>query len=383
MAHEQSIKQADLERALGRLFVTDAVRVDQWRCEPISYLQYRPGRRILRVNGTAVRSGQRVPWSVVAKCFSDAGSGPRATEATIGSERELHAYTSGLLANLPPGIVAPRLLGIVRRPNGETLLWLEDVSDLYGGNWSLARFGLAARQLGQFNGAFLVDREVPTYDWLSRRWAEAHSDPEAARVARDRVSASWQRPEVRASLPTSLAEPLDHLLRDQAAFIAALDRVPSTLCHHDAAQANLFARRSAEGHDETVAIDWEEIGPGAVGAEIATLVFGTLRRGDFEVERADELDHVAFDGYLDGLHAAGWDGNPLLVRFGFAAAVALRWYVLTGLIRTVGDNALRTTVIENTGLPLDEFIRRRLSLASFLLHRADEARRIGNRLRLV
>jgi len=48
-----------------------------------------------------------------------------------------------------------------------------------------------------------------------------------------------------------------------------LARVPETLCHHDAALANLFAVRGTDGMLETVAVDWEKIGPGPVGAEIA------------------------------------------------------------------------------------------------------------------
>jgi hypothetical protein len=382
MAPERPVDRAELESVLGRLFATDAVQVDQWSCEPIPYLQYRPGRSIQRLSGVATCAGQKTPWSLITKCFRDPGLGPRAAEATIGAERELHAYASGLLTDLPPGILAPRFLGTSRRSEDETSLWLEDVVDLHGGYWSLPRFGLAARHLGQFNGAYLVDRTLPADRWLSERWAEAHSDPPAALVACDRIAASWQRPEVRSSLPDSLADPVFRLLRDQAAFISALGHVPSTLCHHDAAQANLFARRGPDDCDETVAIDWEEIGPGAVGAEIATLVFGTLRRDDLAVEQADALDQVVFDGYLDGLHDAGWHGDPLVVRFGYAAAVALRWYLPAGLVRTVAEDALRSTVIENTSLTLDEFVRRRVALTEFLLARADEARGIANRLGL-
>jgi hypothetical protein len=187
---------------------------------------------------------------------------------------------------------------------------------------------------------------------------------------------------VRALLPISLARPLDDLLHDQPSFFVALDRLPATLCHHDAAQANLFARRAPDGREETVAVDWEEIGPGAVGAEIATLVFGTLRRGDIDVEWAEGLDRVTFDGYLTGLHDAGWRGDARLVRLGFAAAVALRWYIAAGLVRMVADDALRATAYESTGLALDELIRRRLVLVRYLLERADEARRLGAELGL-
>ena len=49
-------------------------------------------------------------------------------------------------------------------------IWLEEVADTVGAPWPLARYGLAARHLGGFNGAYLVGRPVPAYPWLSRNW---------------------------------------------------------------------------------------------------------------------------------------------------------------------------------------------------------------------
>ena len=184
---EPTIDKQELEAALGRLFFVDAVRVAEWSCQPLSYMQYRPGRTIVRVSGTALVTSRMRPWSLIVKHFGDSGSGARAVEAAAGARRELHAYTSGLLHGLPPGVVAPRLLGTVRRPNGEVALILEDIADTFGGTWPLSRFGLAARDLGRFNGAYLVGRAPPTEPWLSMRWAEEHSDPSAALETRERI----------------------------------------------------------------------------------------------------------------------------------------------------------------------------------------------------
>ncbi|MFN8636927.1 MAG: hypothetical protein U0893_24020 [Chloroflexota bacterium] len=379
---EKPVRRMEIESALRRLFRSDAVQAASWSSQRLPYLQYRPGRDIQRVMGMAVVSGRTVRWSAVVKRLGDPGSGPRAAEAAQGARRELQAYTSGLLDGGLVGIVAPRLLGLFQHPDG-TALWLEDVADAYGGRWPLSRFRLAACHLGQFNGAYLVRRAVPADPWLSLDWAHAQSDPAAARLASERIATAWAQPVVRAMLPATLDAPLQRLLHDQESFVGALERLPITLCHHDAAQANLVARRSSNGVEETVALDWEEIGPGAIGAEIATLVFGSLRRGDLDVEQTDHLDRLVFGGYLDGLRDAGWSGDPRLARFGYAAAVALRWYLPTGLIRTVVEDPLRTTVVEATGLPLDEFVRRRLALTDFLLARADEARQLGEQLGLL
>lgn len=378
---EQPVNRTELETVLRRLFQSDAVQLESWSAQPLPYLQYRPGRVIQRVKGTALVTRRVVTWSAVVKYLGDPGSGPRAVEAAAGAQREIQAYTSGLLGGGLVGISAPRLLGVFSR-TGSTSLWLEDVVDAYGGRWPLPRFRLAARHLGRFNGVYLVDHPLPADPWLSMDWAHAQSDPAAAHLANERIATAWKQADVRDLLPVALAAPLRRLLHDQETLIGALGRLPVTLCHHDAAQANLVARWRSDD-DETVALDWEEIGPGALGAEIATLVFGTLRRGDLEVEQADTLDRVVFDGYLDGLHDAGWKGDPRLARLGYTAAVALRWYLPTGLIRTVVEDRLRTTVFEETGLTLHEFVRRRLVLTSFLLARADEARLLGAQLGLL
>ncbi len=80
------------------------------------------------------------------------------------------------------------------------------------------------------------------------------------------------------------------MLEDQPRFIADLARLPQTLCHHDAARSNLIAGRPAHGGTQIMAIDWESTGSGAVGAEIATLVSASLRKGDLPADHASELD---------------------------------------------------------------------------------------------
>ena len=84
---------------------------------------------------------------------------------------------------------------------------------------------------------------------------------------------------------------------------------------------------------ETVAVDWEQVGPASAGADISTLVFGTMRRCEFDAERATELDETVFTGYVAGLREAGWQGRVEEIRLGFTAAVGLRWTVLAGILQ--------------------------------------------------
>jgi hypothetical protein len=125
-----------------------------------------------------------------------------------------------------------------------------------------------------------------------------------------------------------------------------------------------------------VAIDWESIGYGTFGADIATLVFGTIRRGLFAPDQAERLDRVVFDGYLAGLQAVGWRGNAAAVRLGFAAAIALRWFQLHAVLQLL-TNPVIGPFRGTTAEPPDEARRQFVWLTQYLLARAEEARGLG------
>ena len=55
---------------------------------------------------------------------------------------------------------------------------------------------------------------------------------------------------------------------------------------------------------------------GWIGRDIRALVDSTLIWRDVDQGEAKELDHIVFEGYLDGLHDSGWKGDPRQVRLG-------------------------------------------------------------------
>lgn len=77
--------------------------------------------------------------------------------------------------------------------------------------------------------------------------------------------------------------------------------------------------RGPDGRDETVAVDWAFLGTAAVGEELASLVCASVMLADADPDRVRELGETCFEGYLAGLRDAGWDGDPKLVRLGYAA----------------------------------------------------------------
>jgi hypothetical protein len=348
----------------------------EWRSTPVGYAAFLSGRSIARFDGTAMVGRDRLPWSAILKVVR-----PPTEETDAGSDpvwdREVRANRSGLLRHLPMGLSAPRLLGIDTDRSGGVGLWLEDVGDAYDGRWPLEQYALAARHLGRLGGAYLTSRDMPRHRWLKRDWAQAHSELERAAEMRSFLTDAAADPRVRRAVGADVGVAAGALLDDQPLFLATLAALPVTLCHHDASTANLFARRLPDGELETVAIDWEDIGPGTVGADLATFVFGTMRRCDFPATAAPVLDRTAFVGYVEGLRDAGWRGDAGIARLGYAAAAALRWSLLAGALRLCADDEASERAERTWRRPAAELRDQWILLARFLLDRADEARSLG------
>lgn len=330
---------------------------------------------LFRFAGTT-RDGERLrPWSLVLKVLARPAAGDTgpAVADLAGWDRELLTYRSGLLDALPAGLTAPRCFAAEERPEA-VWLWLEDVAEAVGDRWPVGRFALAARHLGRFNGAYLAGRPLPVAPWLGRgllRWRA------------DRNAAFWAGfPDVRdASLarhawPDDLGDRALRVWGERHPLLDVLDRLPQTLGHLDASRRNLFARRTAAGEDETVAIDWAFTGVGALGEEVAPLVAGSVLWS--QGVGLDDLPALAagcLAGYAAGLADAGWRGDPRLPGIGFAIATALRFGPLLG---TVGLARLtpeqRASFERAMGGTVEDLAARWAGLQRFAFDQLDAAR---------
>jgi hypothetical protein len=320
---------ASVRRATG---VPDAELIT-WTIEPLAYPDFGGGSRLLRrVSGTARvdRSEAPVAWSMVVKSFQRTADELSSDDAGDYAywRREASLYASGLLDDLPPGIRAPRCYGVEPGPERE-VVWLEDVHELYPGGWSFERFGLAARHLGRFNGAFLGRHDVVDLPWVAdlRSVLEFWTVNEATQpgLAAMLDPEAWSKTVSAAGL-RDVREPtvLRRLIVDRAPLVDALAELPATLCHHDATAPNLFAAHAVDGSDETVAIDWQLAGPGPLGAELSMLVAGSVLFHRAAGASIQELDAVALDGYLAGLADVGVASEPGVIKFAAAGAGVLR-----------------------------------------------------------
>jgi hypothetical protein len=212
-------------------------------------------------------------------------------ESPMWWRREADAYESELL---PDGALrAARCERVVERGNVSGALVLEDLGGSPATGWPLERYGPAARELGRWQGSF---RSLPDERWLSRDWLRAYLERRAEECA---------------------AEPL---WDDREALLAALDRVPRTLCHLDFWPRNLFDDGGA-----TVAIDWAFVGLGAVGEDAGNLVPDSVLDGFVPPERIDELHDLVWAEYLAGLRDSSWPGEERDARLGFCVGAALKY----------------------------------------------------------
>jgi len=308
---------ATIARAARAALGDATADVASWERVPLAWLAIaRTTAELARYSGTTT-DGRA--WSAIRKVLRR----PDASK-TDDWRRESDVYTSGLLADLPPGIAAPRLYATVETAN-EIHLWLEEVIESQP-VWPLSRYERAARDLGRFNGAFLTGRPIPARLQLRRGWLAQWVSNAAERSILALDDAALRGHElVRMAVSPATLDRVRAIIEVRTRLLAALDTLPASVSHLDAWRANLLSR-DREGTTETVAIDWSLVGAAPAGQEIAVFVTGARVWLGVTGDDAAALGDVSFRAYLAGLRDAGWSGREADVRLAYAASAAL-WAV--------------------------------------------------------
>ncbi len=345
--------RAVAERALGRPVAAASVTGRA----AVAYDPFLAGRVVERVQGTAeLRDGRRVPWSAIIKRTE--GPGLRA------ARRELAAYRDGVATPGPStGLRAPALLAWDERPD-QVELWLEEVTDEHDGRWPVARFGIAARHIGAWDADAGRIPLPPGFD-AEDAWAERHGQPERLPEALARLDGLRRQPGAR-DVMERLHDPgfrrIEALIRSTPARISRLATFEQTPLHHDLVRSNLFAL----GEASTAAIDWENVGRGPLGVDLAPLVIGSVRRGEASIDDLPAIERAVLEGYVGALAAAGI-ARAAEVRSAYRLALGLRWHVVLGAIGSCLDPCSWGMRGSRRDEPRDEALRHLIGVARHIL----------------
>ena len=198
------------------------------------------------------------------------------------------------------------------------------------------KYGLMPHQLKQPAFCCEIHGWNGVFDALEQVGITADHSVHAADV-NDRTAAAPARIHALKPAPNAegLADPPDDATfrRTQALIdstperIASLAAFPQTLLHHDLVRSNLFALSAGE----TAAIDWENVGRGPFGVDLAPLVIGSVRRGEASADDLPAIEEAVLGSYVAALRDHG-DDNEADVRAAYRLAIGLRWHVVLGAI---------------------------------------------------
>lgn len=337
---------------------------------------------VQRVRGVAGTSSGSVDWSVIVKVLTNAPVNVGSLAAPARDDphtiqywrREAEAYASGLLDRSVDGLVTPGCWRIDEGEAPEIVLWLEDLPDAGPPAWSQERLALAAYHIGQFNGLHLRDEQAIAQPWLSRGRVEgwiAEAVPWVGRIRGGRRAGFEMR-----WLSDRSVDRVEAQWKQRAGLMEVLARSPVTICHHDAHRRNLG---SIEVDDvvRTIGYDWQFMGTGHLGEDLAALVGVTLQFLDVSMSEAPGFEALALEAYIDGLRDTGWQGAPSQVRSGYASAAALILGIGgAGVWFAILDDESNEDMLERiVGHSLDDIAEQWSALQPFLLDLGEEALR--------
>jgi hypothetical protein len=329
------------------------------------------GIGVYRLLGTAQTKEGAIQWSLVAKGASGlAQSGSSDPAAPTYWKRETLVYQSGLVTSLPGEMVAATCFAIIEPSTQESWLWLEDVRETTT-QWTLERYGVAARHLGQFNGAYLTGHRLPeSFPWMGHGRVRPTLERQEVQVY---PSADFSQTPLGIQLVRAgQLERLEQLLEGRRALLQVFMRLPVCFCHHDAFRRNLLARDKRDGAAETVAIDWAYAGLGRVGEEAGFLARLSLLWMDVAASDAKALCEITYEGYLAGLRDSGWRGDERQVRFGHDLTLATGSTWILSMMRFL-ENPNNISIVESVvGHPVDDQIVQLAELQPFFLALGDE-----------
>jgi hypothetical protein len=382
-------------RAIDPAVLTGVVRQDQqdphlaildWTVEPINHekiIDTTAG--LFRFSGESQGGSGRQPWAVVLKCIHNPTVESQQPREYSYWRREIMAFQSGFLQRLPPGVRAPRGYGVMENEHG-AWLWIENIQETTGKQWSLDYFRRAARKLGRFQGAYLCGTQLPDYPWLcqpffSVGWKEQNYWP--GLLSPEFEQNAWKSTIVQSALDDRQKFRLLQLFVEKLRFDEVNYRLPQVLCHNDVHRKNfMWTQKPQTGEEELIALDWAFTGPGALGNDLGELLGNSLYFFDYDPQEVETLEAALLDGYLTGIADNRARIDPRLVRLGYLISLSFWMATLPGWTPFRLPSESASNVQAMNGHSEEEVLAGWVHLNAFCLDRADEARRLIQQLSL-
>ncbi len=366
-----------------------------WTAQPLSASS--AVGHLFRISGTARGRSETFNWSMILKIVP-APNSEHMKFSFLSDEpshfgywrRELLFYQSDLHDKLPADLATPRCYHVMENTDSYWL-WMEELAESVP--WTFARYALAARKFGQFNGLYALERPLPAWDWLATkgnavRWATGIgmlSDDTWQSIEDD----AGQDPQVKRAWPDDVRAAMWRLWQEREEFLSLATRLPKTLVHGDISRTDLFVRNGPDAREEIVAIDWGLVGIAPLGHDISGLtilaVVGKPPTAGPSPHELDALDQHLFEAYLDGLHDGGWHGDPRLVRLGYTSRTAIHFSLIGGVSRIERmaiEHPDPDQYLADCGLSLEAYLDGLATTRRYLVGLAQETRLLRDELNL-
>jgi thiamine kinase-like enzyme len=182
--------------------------------------------------------------------------------------------------------------------------------------------------------------------------------------------AAWINPDL---APLSALRPrLREVWSAREDLLAIVETAPQTVVHLDFWPMNLIAADDGT----TVAVDWSQVGIGAVAQDIDQLVLDPVWMRVIPDAATDDLESHVVSGYVSGLRTSGFDVNPDEVRRWYAAAAGIHYAPMLGLIaQSAGEPATVALQEARWGVPLAEIVAGRARVVEHALRLGEQVLR--------